>query len=396
MLLLGLRPVDALADQVGGKPDVVLMRLVQRAGAKVIQDSKWGMVGALQDAINGRASECGYQPIPRDGYFGQVTAAAMQLAAICQGLGWADAATLTGEVWETLVGAPPPSALVRARILTHTLEGMDYDRLDWNVCSTRALDHGSVLTWGPYGKTLGWGGELLAVLKRVDRDRVIAAFAAEGAAGAQSLLALKTKSELGVASQHRYPGARALMERICAQPGQKAAWERAFSRLGADPAVRRAYEEVAWGDDAWFRYVVERLSWAWREAGLAPTEIDQAFFVDRAVHMGWGASRFTAVEAALAAVKASDPAGFTSAKARYAVASAVAPNARPQDRVARDAIFLVDASESLGGLPARGAWPANWRALWAHRSGISAADLGLSDDRPAPGFDDALREGQAS
>jgi len=368
--------------------DAVLVRVAQGAGARIIQDSKWGMGGALQQAINAWAPECGVEPIAQDGFFGRATARAAYAVAICKGVTLQDAASLTVKAWEAIVGAPAPSALVRARVLTHTLEGMDYDRLDWNICSNREKDRASVLTWGPYGKTLGWGGELLAVLKRAPAQRVLAAFAAEGAEGAGALLALKTKQELGVTGPHRYPGARGLMERICAQPGQKAAWQRAFNRLGADPAVRHAYEEVAWGDDAWFRYVVERLARAWRDAGLQPTEVDQAFFVDRSIHMGWGPSRFQAVEAALAAAKAADPTGFTSAAARYAVAAAVAPNARPEDRVARDAIFLVDAAESLRGLPAKGAWPAHWRALWQRRSGLSASDLGLSDARPAPGFDD--------
>lgn len=387
---------SAQAETLETTNEAVLVRLVQGAGSRLIQDSKWGMVGALQKAINDWAGECGVEPVERDGRFGPATAAAAQQVALCKGVELADAAVLTGRAFEAIVGAPAPGALERARILTHTLEGMDYDRLDWNICSNREKDRASVLTWGPYGKTLGWGGEMLGVLKRVDRRRVLAVFEAEGARGGEALLGLKTKQELKVQSQHRYPGARALMERICAAPGQKGAWQRAFERLGADPAVRRAYQEVAWGDEAWFRYVVERLNRAWRDAGLEPTEVDHAFFVDRSIHMGWGNIRFAAVEQALARAKAADPAGFSSAKARFAVAAAVAPKARPEDRVARDAIFLVDAAEELGGLPAKGAWPANWRALWLRRSGLSAADLGLSDARPAPGFDDALRLAEAN
>lgn len=376
--------------------DVILVRLAGVAGARAIQDSKWGMVGALQEAINAWAPRCGLAPIARDGFFGKATAAAAQAVAACRGArSELSGPHLTVETWQAVTGAPPPGALERARILARSMEGTDYDELEWNVCTSWAGDRGSVLTWGPYGKTLGWGGEILAVLRRVDPSLVADAFVQENAQGLDELLALKTKRELGVESQHAYPGARALMQRICKRPGQMSAWRKAFARLGAHQEVRDAYEEVAWGDSAWFRYVVERLTRAWREAGLEPSEVDHAFFVDRSIHMGWGANRFAAVEAALAAAKASDPERFGNARGRLAVAAAVTPKARPEDRAARDAIFLIDAEEELAPLMgAAQGWPADWRAMWAQRAGISAADLGLSDDRPAPGFDDHLRAGE--
>ncbi|MBY0448272.1 MAG: hypothetical protein K2P95_06235 [Hyphomonadaceae bacterium] len=375
--------------------DFVLVRLVNGAG-RLIRDSKWGMIGSLQGAINAWAAPCGVEPVARDGLFGKATAAAARAVALCrgfQGAGDLAAATLTSSIWKAVTGAAPPSPLQRARLLTHTMEGMDYDRLDWNICSARVMDRDSVLTWGPYGKTLGWGGELLGVLHKLDRQQVLKAFTEAGAEGGAALLDLKTREELRQKSAHLYPGARALMERVCLQPGQKAAWEQAFARLGADPAVQKAYEEVAWGEESWFRYVVERLSRSWREAGLEPSEVDYAFFSDRAVHMGWGANRFAAVDQALAEARAQAAGGaLSNAAARLAVSAAVTPKARPEDRAARDAIFLVDSVGELGeAMAATAGWPRNWRELWEKRAGVSAADLGLSDARPAPGFDDALR-----
>jgi hypothetical protein len=388
-------PPAAAAAQEG-----VLVRLVGGAG-RLIRDSKWGMIGALQSAINSWAERCGVEPVQRDGLFGKATAAAAEAVALCRGwrgAGQTAGAVLTAEVWQAVTGQAPPGALKRARLLTHTMEGMDYDRLDWNICSTRVMDRNSILTWGPYGKTLGWGGELLGVLRKLDRTVVLEAFAEAGAEGGARLLDLKTREQLGVKSEHLYPGARALMEGVCRAPGQKEAWEKAFALLGADPAVQRAYEDVAWGEESWFRYVVERLMRSWREAGLEPSEIDYAFFSDRAVHMGWGANRFAAVDAALAQAKAQAPEGrLSNAMARFAVAAAVTPKARPEDRAARDGIFLVDFAEELQqAMAAAPGWPQHWRTLWQQRAGVSAADLGLSDARPAPGFDDALRAGQAS
>lgn len=378
--------------------DVVLVRLSSAPlAARSIQDSKWGMIGSLQASINAWADRCGVDPVKIDGHYGPATAEAARAVAACRGAAPSgEAGELTVEAWQAVVGSAPPDALERARAMARSMEATDYDELEWNVCTRWRGDAGSVLTWGPYGKTLGWGGEILTVLKRVDRATVEQAFAAEGAQGLDRLLALELRQDSDPASRHAYPGARRLMEGLCKEPGQMDAWRRAFARLGALEEVRRAYEDVAFGDSAWFRYVVERLARSFREAGLTPSEIDLAFFIDRSIHMGWGTARFEAVDAALAAARESaGPAGFTNARARFAVAAAVAPKAHPEDRLARDAMFLIDAADELApAMMAAEGWPENWRALWLERAGIAASDVGLSDARPAPGFDDAVRRAE--
>jgi hypothetical protein len=379
--------------RLGMAADAVILKMSTSAAAKIIQDSKWGPIGKLQESINARAGKCGVAPVTQDGFYGPSTAEAAQAVAECLGAHIVGHDELTVEAWQTVTGEAAPNALERARTLARTLESTDYDDLEWNVCVKFKGDQGSVLTWGPYGKTLGWGGELLAVLKRLDPNVVKTVFAAENAQGVDKLLALKTAKQLHVESRHTYPGARALMQTICKKPGQMAAWRNAFARLGAMPDVRKTYEDVAWGDDAWFRYVVERLNQSWRAVGLAPTEVDFAFFIDRSIHMGWGDSRFAAVDQALLDLKnCTAPAAFTNARARLAVADAVRPKARPDDRLARDAMFLVDEEDQLAdAMAASPTWPKNWKTLWAKRSGIAASDVGLSDDRPAVGFDDYLR-----
>ncbi len=374
--------------------NAILLRLAPDANQRILQDSKWGMVGRLQEGINARALECGVAPVKQDGLFGAATAEAARQIAACRGApAEIEGAHLTVEAWNAITGQPAPDAIVRARTLARTMEATDYDRLEWNICVRFTGDQGSVLTWGPYGKTLGWGGEIMSVLKRIDPDTVRTVFAAENAKGADRLLALKTARELGSNSRHAYPGARALMASLCKQKGQMRAWERAFARLGAMPEVQAAYEDVAWGDSAWFRYVVERLSRSWREAGLEPTEVDFAFFIDRSIHMGWGEARFAAVNAALAEAKScAAPGAFTNARARLAVADRVRAKAREEDRLSRDVMFLVDAEAELAvPMAASPTWPAAWKAMWARRAGISTADVGLSDARAAPGFDDHLR-----
>lgn len=372
-----------------GPADAVLLRYADAGARVVIQDSKWGPIGRLQEAIDQRAEACGVDSIARDGRFSRATAEAARAIAACRGAGLsADDHHLTVEAWQAITGQAPPDALARAQTLARTMEGGDYDRLEWNVCVKFTGDAGSVLTWGPYGKTLGWGGELLGVLRRLDRATVMGAFVAEGASGGDKLLALQTAKQLGEDSRHTYPGARALMESVCRQPGQMAAWDRAFARLGAMPEVQAAYEEAAWGDKAWFRHVVERLDKIWRKAGLEPTEVDFAFFLDRSIHMGWGEARFAAVRSALAEARAcTAPGRFTNARARLVVADLVRAKARPDDRLARDAMFLVDDEKELRqAMASSPTWPKNWKKIWKTRTGIAASDVGLSDTRPAPRF----------
>jgi hypothetical protein len=373
-------------------PSEVLVRVVEAATQRVIQDSKWGFIGQLQTSLNSKAAACGLAPVPVDGRYGRATANSVEAVARCIGIPLADGEEphLTAAAYRAITGELPPSALDRARALARTLEGTDYDALEWNVCVPFKGDSGSVLTWGPYGKTLGWGGELMDVLKRIDRAKLRRAFAAERARGLDQLLSLKT-----AAGQHRYPGARALMVKLCRQPGQMGAWRRAFARLGADAEVRAVYDAEVWSEGAWFRTVVNKLSDSWVAAGLAPTEVDFAFFVDRSIHMGWGSARFATVDAALARLKASvPPEEFTNARARFAVADAIRAKAHPDDRMARDAIFLIDAEEELApAMAASARWPRAWRTLWRMRANISAADVGLSDARPAPDWPDAALGG---
>jgi hypothetical protein len=369
-------------------PAQVIVRAVGEGGAeRAVSGSKWGFIGDLQRGVNFHAVKCGIEPIEVTGLYGPDTAAAVEAVQTCLAGQAPEGEALTDQAFTEITGDTAPDALARARLLTRMLEGSDYDTLAWNVCVSFKGDRDSVMTWGPYGRTLGWGGEMLSTLQKIDRAKLKAAFNATGARGLDQLLSLKTARELRVRSTHRYPGARPLMTRICGQKGQMQAWREAFAILGADPEVRAIYDADAWGEASWFRKVVERLAQSWRDAGLEPTEIDYAFFIDRSIHMGWGTARFDAVDAALAAAQARAERAdenLTPAQARLAVALAVRPKAHPADRMARDIVYLVDAADTLG--PAMAATGQNWRARWAARARISAADVGLSDTRPAAGF----------
>lgn len=384
LILFGFAAPGA-APLAPDRAELVLFRLAGKAAERAIQGSKWGAIGALQEAVNAQALACGVTPVPRDGFLGRSTVEAVQAIAVCRGAAVDEPGAITATAFLAVTGAAPPTAFARARMLTQTMEGTDYDVLEWNVCADWRGDAASVLTWGPHGKTLGWGGELLQVLRSVDSTRLKAAFDAEGAIGLDRLLRLPARP-ISAQNRHRFPAARALIAEVCDAPGQKAAWTRAFARLGADPDIRAAYDAQAWGEAAWFRSVVDRLAQSWRAQGLEPTEVDFAFFLDRAIHMGWGAQRFAAVDRVL-----TQGSPLTNAEARFLIADAVRAGARPEDRLARDAMFLIDAEEELAPLMAASrTWPRGWKNAWRTRANLSAADVGLSDSRPAPDWEDPV------
>ena len=70
---------------IGMAADAVILKMSSSAAAKVIQDSKWGPIGKLQESINARAGKCGIAPVTQDGFFGRSTAEAAQAVAACLG-----------------------------------------------------------------------------------------------------------------------------------------------------------------------------------------------------------------------------------------------------------------------------------------------------------------------
>jgi peptidoglycan hydrolase-like protein with peptidoglycan-binding domain len=394
LFLCGISAASTISQLPPKAEPIVITKLAAGPLGRDLEDGKWGYVAQLQEGLNRQAAACGFDPIEADGFYSKKTAAALQAAQACLNLPVTP--DLTDIAFEHIAGAPAPSAATRARSIVRTLEGTDYDHMEWNVCTKWAGDRASVMTWGPYGKTLGWGGELLDLLRKLPPETVDRAFREAGAQGLDDLMSLR---QARAGSKQAFPGARALMERICTRKGQKAAWEDAFARLGAEPVVRSTYDEEIWGDGAWFRKVADRLDASWRKAGLEPTEVDYAFFLDRAIHMGWGSARFKAVDAALeTAARAVGPGKLTNAQARFYVSHLVRAKAHPRDRMARDVVFLVDAEEELKPLmAATPGWPQTWRAAWARRSGLKASDAGLSDARAAPAWEEAapVAEGEA-
>ncbi len=327
-----------------------------RYSARSIHGSRWGPIGELQRALSAVAVDCGLPPVMDDGVFGRGTRDTLISVSTCRSWASADGA-VSADTWRSLVHTDSPTARDRAVAMTLTFEATDFDRMEWNF-RTRG-DERSVLTWGPFGATAGWGGEVQAVLRAVDAidpallDR---AFGPE-VATARRLTASPPDDAFG------------LLQPVFDAEPRRRRWVDAFAALGAEPAVRSTYFEVAFRPE-WLGGALDRLR------SLLPgpaTEVDAAFFLDLAVHTAIRPERLDAARAAISEAEATHP--LTAAERRREIGEAFAtPLGRWQEhRRGRNVCYTID------DLPPTAAEQAAWEAFGRLR----ASDVGLSDERVA-------------
>lgn len=384
----------ARADAPPGDP--VLYRYTGPAEGEprgVVADGATGRIAALQRAVNLALLACdGGEAIEVDGRFGRRTQRAVAEAAACPAIGArlpegspATEGAVTEALWSLLLpGLPPPDAVTRSRALLLAFEGTDItEPAQWNFCQNnretydaRAADPrcytndpASYLTWGPHGATAGYGHEILSILARldlIDPMLIDEAFGDEAAA-VRRLSDLRIEADDDSELQLYLCG-------VYVDPARRLAWAEGFGRLGARPAVRAVYDAVyasASFDGGKIRTFVN----AWRDAGLAPTEIDYAFFADRAAHTR---VRNVEVRRLLRRVLAALPEHPSPAQVRrgYARAARVTNASQRRARLGRDVTFYVDALENVLTRAERHAWES--------RGARRASAAGLSDARPAP------------
>jgi hypothetical protein len=161
---------------------------------------------------------------------------------------------------------------------------------------------------------------------------------------------------------------------IWADPARRAAWKSGFEKLGQLPVVRKTFDEFYLSsslDGGKIRTFVN----AYAANGLKPTEIDYAFFKDRAAHT---TPRSEAIRTAIANALSAEP-GAERWKIRRAIALNVRPSNQRADRLGRDVTFYLDGAGS-------GQLSAEERNAWQSRGGLRASDAGLSDAREYASF----------
>ncbi len=359
----------------------------------ILIDGARGHIATFQHALNVALLGCdagiGIDP---DGMFGPRTRQAIRRLAECEGIAArlpensaARDGAITQALWSLLVPMqPPPGPRARARALLLSFEGTDItEPARWNFCQNNretydpraedptclTNDRWSYLTWGPNGATAGHGREILAILARVERfdaDLIDRAFATEADAVRRMFdlsLPLGDDSEL-----------RRYLCGVYADPERREYWAQGFADLGRSPEVRSIYRRLydsASFDGGKIRTFLE----AWRHAGLEPTEVDFAFFSDRAAHT---AVRNVEIRRILRRIMARGGAEMTPAQIRRAFARQALVSNRSQrgPRMGRDVTYYIDALDDSLTRAER----LNWERVGARR----ASAVGLSDARPAP------------
>ena len=271
---------------------------------------------------------------------------------------------ITEAVWRGIMGsASTPSAEDRANAMVLSFEATDFgDAPEWNLCQDgqrgrrgqprqkgddlvcyNESDPCSFVTWGPRGATAGAGREIQYVLWmawKQDPALLQKAFGTEYAS-------LHRFFNLKGGGKKTCDGAIPLKQFVCAvwtDRARRRVWDNALAVLGHSSIVRDAYSRL---------YALNEFDGAklhdyfklWRDLGLVPSEIDYAFFLDRATHLGGPPENHGhAVEALSACMREEKAtAGTPNGAARRCLSRQQPHETQPEYRLARDVAYFLDA-----------------------------------------------------
>ena len=374
--------------------------ILYRFGQGVLFDGRFGPIAKAQAQANAALIACGKPgTIAVDGKFGQGTHTALVALAQCPAFAPklaadadARAGALTQVYWDALVSEAAPSVDDRSRTLMLTYEATDYTQMEWNYCQSKPLydppagrrtcfsnDPRSYLTWGPNGATAGGGREVQLILQAVD-------------AATPALIDEHFGSEANaVRRMFRMPDrdtGRSLETYLCgiwADTARRARWTAGFDTLGRLSSVRVTFDQF-YRSTSLDGGKIATFYRAYAANDLVPTEVDYAFFKDRAAHTS---PVFAPIRQAIADLLATQT-GAARWKVRQAIALHVRPASQRADRLGRDVAFYVDGVAGALGQEERAAWQA--------RGKLRASDAGLDDTRsfanfmPGPAIDAGISQ----
>lgn len=388
---IGAVACAAPATGAGGtRSDVILhaTEIPLRTGA-------YSSFALFQDSLSEKLIRCGksdaaaaFAPERRDGLFGFHTTAALKTAGSC-GVPSDTEGALTLDVWRSVAGnLPVPGLQERAGVMVLTFEATDFGQPpEWNLCQDgfelrsgqaplcfNHTDPCSFMTWGPRGATAGQGREIQRVLwKLLQTDPTLL----ETAFG-EEMENVRRFVSLAAPPADDCDGHTPLEHFMCAlwmNESRRRLWTEALTELGREPQVRQVFNAV-YALDAFDGYKLRAYYQLWSALDLRPSEIDYAFFLDRATQIG------SPPEAITPRLRACVE-GETSAQSRNAAArrclSRLHPHpTQPVDRLARDVAFYRESYQQADLSEAEA-------SRWQLHIPISAEkNLGLSDDRAVP------------
>jgi hypothetical protein len=177
--------------------------------------------------------------------------------------------------------------------------------------------------------------------------------------------------------------ARRLLCSIYADERRRASWTRAFKEVGKSALVRSMYDlhYLSRASDGAKMETFYRL---YDKLGIKPTEVDYAFFLDRATHSSPPSDLNSAAREILRWLEEKRVPRRPS-NVRRAFAAKFPTENQKEDRLGRDVAFFIDAVSEAGLTQEE-------QQAWRDRGQLSAANVGLSDERGAP----ALNPGPAT
>lgn len=395
ILLLVLAPGAVVAT---ARADVVL-----DARRYSIKAGRYSPFQKFQVRLNEIIDSCGRNSKVRvpngelaKGMIGANTRAALIEALKCPELasvshsGPARDGVITDAVWRAVMKTDEvPGVFDRAKAMVLSFEATDYGAPpEWNLCQDGMVtaadgslqcyntsDPCSYLTWGPRGATAGAGREIqlvLGQLEREDPEQLRRLFGTE-------YQQLSRFFSLRAGNSSSCEGPVPLKVFMCAiwmTPKRKAIWDRALTRLGASPEARRVYE-LLYSAHEFDGAKIANFVLLWKELGLYTSEIDYAFFLDRATHQGGPPA---ADDETLGALRRCMQ-GERGAVSRHGSARRCLSRLQPHKtqlkyRLARDVAYYLDAYEE-------GALQEPEIKAWSGYMPLSAAyNFGLRDDVP--------------
>ncbi|PIO97262.1 hypothetical protein CJ014_20830 [Pleomorphomonas carboxyditropha] len=373
--------------------DIVLFQA--RPGI-LIKDSKYGPVAEFQKGLFGAAAEkCDLDTSKfgrPDHIIGRNVTRLVQAVAACgrfpslRNTRAETTGAVTATLWQLVApSVPPPTVVQRAYIMSLGNEATDYTDIEFNLGTT---DPG-IMTWGPQGATSGQAFQVQRILKIIDRDNKPLIDAAFGSEASEARRFMATRTEKATTK---------VIAAVMADPARRRIWKEGFVKLGDDRAVRSAYDDLmgASGTAGIPEAIADfyRSYWAhcWQ-----PTEVDYAFFLDRAVQMDVRQAKTDAALNAVAEIQRRLERSLSAAERRRAIAANFQGGNTQMigDRLARDVAFYIDGigeneltDQKLIELKVnQSEIPTQLKGElsgWRRRTGQKASDFGFSDARLAP------------
>lgn len=333
---------------------------------RLLRGSQWGKIAALQRATDQALERCDKPGIAVDGIYGPATHRGIQQLFECPGFAnfreRESGLVVDRHLWHKLLpDVAPPTVRERAFALVLTHEGTDYERAQWNYGTSDSL---SILTWGPFGATVGWGNEISGILSRLRQQE-------------DSLLHRVFGDEYLIVDSLLANGDEAyeLLRPVYENAQRREQWLEAFKTLGRTEQGRDAYDWYALESNRWLKPGLQRLYELIPEAKTKATEIDYAFFLDLALHASVARSRIHRAKHSLQAAREEAGQELTPAQRRRIIAEVFAEAVRRTfDRRGRNVVFYIDSLKSDDLTEQE-------RTAWRQRTGLRASSFGLSDSR---------------